>query len=696
MTIPNINNDEEIKAQIAKLQLQLEENERVRIRNAANVKFSNGKIFDDEFSFTIFPIREDVITMLKDLGLKGVDANWKSKPDYFHNTVLEKIATLPNISILFSEDLIEKLKSWQATPHIYCDYNKEHTHVVFNLRQITNTSILYNLSAVAFSGTYNKFVLNIANLIALQEVMETYAKRYPDYIFALSAELETDLKDEIDHAERIKKIVDGDGSDLPPIVLNGITLRNFQAQSIELLKYKNGSAIIALDMGLGKTPVALGYMDWYWKNVDAKQKFLIIGPASLRSNWANEIRKYLDLPVYQISGTVPQSLDVSHLIMKDEYKIFYMNYDILGRGLKTIDPVNGIEKTVFPWPSILSMAKLKLVMDEAHYIKTPTAARTQAINEIDFLSSCLLTGTPMKNGPGELYTLVRQIKPEFAGTHNSWLNNYTLDNGKKARDPLLLRQILAPIMFRRRKLDVIKDLPPINRITIEYELSDKAKALYNQVLQGLYDDLAKWDGSINNSSLIQNMLVQIMRMKQVCSADKVEFVADRAVETYDSDEGDHRKVIIFSQFSNEPPIVERIHNRLGNESIMFTGNDDVNERQRTIDKFQSDNSIHFLCCSTKAASEGLNITAAGHVIFTDLMWTPSDHAQAEGRAYGRISDSHSITSTYVVADGTIEDRIVAILHRKMGQINSVVDGIDSSNESIMKELFGELKNMRMV
>jgi SNF2 family DNA or RNA helicase len=689
-------NDEDIKREIAKLTMMLEENERKRKLEAEVVECKNLKINGNDAVFTFFPRRDDFLIHLADLGVNV--SPWQNDAscdvEYFRSVVHEKLTAITNVKLNFSQEILDKIAKWKPAPHVYCDYNKEHTHVVFDLGPKAETRPLYKLN---IHRGYNKYVLNVSNLIELQKILGEYTNRYPKQIVVLSDEVRDDLAREIDNRSKIDKIVAGDGTDLEPIILGGITLRPFQVQSVEFLKYNDGNGIIALDMGLGKTPVALAYTKWYWDNIDATQRFLIIGPASLRPNWTAEIKKYLNIAVYQITGTTPAPLDVQHLLKKTDYKLFYVNYDVLARGMKTIDPVTKLERTTYPWPAIMSMAGLRMVMDEAHYIKNPAASRTQAIHQIKFKSSCLLTGTPMKNGPGELYTLVRQIKPDFAGSNQSWLDTYTYNNGRMARDPETLREVLKPIMFRRRKSEVVKDLPPVNRINITYELGEVAKKLYNQVLLGFYDDLAKWDGTTNNSQEIQNLLTSIMRMKQVCSADKVDFVADRAMETYDADEGEHRKVLIFSQFANEPPIVSRIHKLLGQEAVMFTGNDDVFDRQKIVDQFQNDPDIHFLVCSTKAASEGLNITEAGHVIFVDLMWTPSDHSQAEGRAYGRISDSHSITSTYVIAEGTIEEHITRILMRKFDQISRVIDGNETmSGESIAKELFGELKNMRML
>ena len=429
---------------------------------------------------------------------------------------------------------------------------------------------------------------------------------------------------------------------------------------------------------------------------DPKTKFLIVCPAALRPNWAKEQRKYLpDLKSMHLFGKIPSKFMVRELITGD-YNLVYIAYETLRGHLKMNSDEMGKQPTkVFAWASVLSaVSNLRVIMDEFHNCKNPTTSQAKAFFGIEnTISRTPLTGTPMKNGPKELHSLVRAVNPEIAGSYDGWVNVHTIDNGRTSRNPQHLRELMLPLMFRRLKKDVLKDLPPINRITLEHELSPKAKESYNDVIKGLYATLDQWNGDRTNSQIINSLLAQLIRMKQVCAEDKVDFVADRAIETYDSDESEYNKVIIFSQFANSPPIVSKIAAKLGGESISFTGNESADERFRRVQIFQNDPNIHFLVASTKAASEGLDITAAGHVIFNDFMWTPADHHQAEGRAYGRMSDLHSITSTYIIAADTIEEDITALLIKKITEIAQVIDGV-TDESSIAMEVLASLKNVR--
>lgn len=689
-----------IRAEITRLTLELEAAERRKILEAATIVFSKPIISNNMLSIHVHPIREDFRILIEDMGSKVADGMIKIDPEYWNIAVYDKVNTLPNIKWDFSDSEKSLIKNWKPAPHVLVKYDSGKQSVLFDLLISVPTAPIYATNIPTFRADLGKYSLNVSSLYMLREILNGYDKlttiKGNKIIVSVADDVMADLINEENRRDAIAKIVTGDGSDLTPVFLNGIRGRNFQLQALEFFKHTEGNGILALDMGLGKTWVSLAYIEWYHTNINAKQKFIICVPASLRPNWSHEIIKYLpNEKVYHLTGREPTSLDVQHLLTRTDYRVFLINYDSIA-GRFNHEETTGNKKAVFPWSAIITMAKLKLICDEAHYIKNTSSARSQVILQTTFLSSMMLTGTPMKNGPLELYPLVRKVKPDLAGSASSWETTYTYDKGKRARDPVRLRKVLEPIMFRRLKSEVIKDLPPINRIMISYELSDIAKKAYNDILLGFYKQIKDWNGDTSDSKAVQNMLVELMRMKQTCSEDKIDFTADLAISLNESDESEYNKVIVFSQFANSPEVVKRIAQKLGHEALYFTGNNDVYERQRLVDQFQNDSNIKYLCCATKSAGEGLNITAAGHVIFVDLMWTPGDHAQAEGRAYGRLSNLHTITSNYIIAENTVEDHIIGILSRKFEQIANIVDGKEIDGGSIVGELLGKLRNLNLL
>jgi len=184
-------------------------------------------------------------------------------------------------------------------------------------------------------------------------------------------------------------------------------------------------------------------------------------------------------------------------------------------------------------------------------------------------------------------------------------------------------------------------------------------------------------------------------LKQVCAIDKMDRCAELAVELYDTHEnGGPSKVIIFSQFKS---VAQGIAKRLGSEAVCITGDLQRDERQILVDQFQTDSNIKFACATWQVAGEGINLTAAGYVIFSDLFWTPANHMQSEERCYGRLNDMHGATSYYMVAkcaddEDSVEVWIQEILARKLNVINQVVEGIDTERDvSVANELLKKMK-----
>jgi SNF2 family DNA or RNA helicase len=225
--------------------------------------------------------------------------------------------------------------------------------------------------------------------------------------------------------------------------------------------------------------------------------------------------------------------------------------------------------------------------------------------------------------------------------------------------------------------------------------------LYEKILSGIYETITTFKPDRGGEEqIITSILAQIMRLKQVCAIDKAESTADLAVELYDSSEGeDNRKVLVFSQFK---AVAYRIAQHLGSEALCFVtrnGNEYVTanaeERDKLVQAFQNDPKWKFLVVTEKTTKEGHNITAAGSVIFNDLFWTPAAHEQAEGRAYGRLSNLHSISSYYHIVDyegNGIEEWIWKLLDMKRNVIEAVVEGVETSRDtSVAKMLIEKLK-----
>lgn len=489
-----------------------------------------------------------------------------------------------------------------------------------------------------------------------------------------------------------------------------VTLRPVQKVAGKFIEATGGRTLLAFQMGLGKTIISLAYA------IKHNLKTLIICPASLKANWAREIVRLTGKKPYVLIGTEPTDFDLKHLMFDPDVQFVLTNYDIISKKTEYDDITTDQEGyqhskhvTRFLWIDVLNLARFPLaVVDESHYIKNTDSNRSQAIRNLKTEQLIHMTGTPVLNRPGELWPMLTMISPEVFPAEDTFIRQYTID-GKVARNVEELKEVLRPIMIRRKQSDVVDELPPLNRITEWHELSSKAKKLYNKALDGIYEEIAAFDASRANrytdayepnETSITSILAKIQRLKMICAYDKVAETADLATQLQDSaSEEKHNKILIFSQYK---AVAYSIAQRLGHEALCFVSNNgkeyvtaDYQERDDMVQQFQNNPNVKYLVVTEKTAKEGHNLTEAGYVIFNDLFWTPAGHEQGEGRAYMRINDPHGITSYYIISEMNgegIEEWIWQMLHRKMTIIEQTVEGVESSRDvSIANELISKLR-----
>jgi SNF2 family DNA or RNA helicase len=232
-----------------------------------------------------------------------------------------------------------------------------------------------------------------------------------------------------------------------------------------------------------------------------------------------------------------------------------------------------------------------------------------------------------------------------------------------------------------------KSLDP-NRIPQYTTLSTQARVNYTEVLKGLYIALR----NPNYQREVHNILTQLLRLKQICADDKVDFTVDLAETALDeTSEMPWNKVLIFSQFKATQ---HEIAKRIGNRARVING--DVTDKQRyeLVDKFQDINSDVKVIVTN--ITEGLTLTNAFTVIINDLWWTPKDHVQAEGRAFGRENDPHGGNSYYVLCEDSIDDMIWMLLEKKLAIFKEMIDNVYNKNEeenSMFQQLMTLFKRM---
>jgi len=364
---------------------------------------------------------------------------------------------------------------------------------------------------------------------------------------------------------------------------------------------------------------------------------------------------------------------------------------------------NEVTKNVtkkYPWVDLFNMCpNIKLlIVDEAHKIKNPDANRTKATHKLATIPHVIpMTATPILNRTEEWWSLLHMTDPIMFPSYQRFRNHYTWD-GRTAKNIDELMEVLRPRFIQRLKKDVQKDLPPISRQTRIVELTAQARMDYSLALKGLYDQLAMFDpkGRKKGAISINHILAQIMRLKQICAADKVEYVADLAVDLIDQSTNGG-KVLIFSQFKATANHIARL---LGDQAVCtVTRSEDsfnsmnTDDRDELFESARDDPDIRFIV-TTEAAQEGHNLEFCDYVIFNDQFWTPAAHDQCEGRAYGRLSNPHTIDSFYVIADVDIEKWMQELLDAKLSIIAEAVEGVSATRDlsgSIVMELIKKMK-----
>ena len=431
---------------------------------------------------------------------------------------------------------------------------------------------------------------------------------------------------------------------------------NHQKDAIEKLA---GSKrfILADDMGLGKTTSTI------IAALETKaKKILIICPASLKINWQREIENYTDRSVYIAEG--------KHFSTEHDFVI--VNYDILKNFYDLKDKEN----------SLISKSNFELiVIDEAHYIQNGQAQRTKLVNS--FVKSVdklwLLTGTPMTSRPMNYYNLLYLIESPVAQNWMAYAIRYCQGYQFKAGNRKIwnvsgasnleeLRDRTSRQVLRRLKTEVL-DLP--DKIISPIYLRLKSK-LYEGLMGEYYD---WYKNKKEESSSLTVQFSKLMKVRQVIAEEKINDTIELAQNIIDQD----KKVIIFTNFTDT---LQKIHSHFGKQSVYLDGSCTKPQRQYAVDQFQENDKIKVFVGNLKAAGVGITLTAGEAVIMNDLSFVPSDHDQAQDRAY-RYGQKNSVSVYYPIFENTIEGVIYDMLSKKKNIIDTVMgDNIEDKGDFV--------------
>lgn len=473
-------------------------------------------------------------------------------------------------------------------------------------------------------------------------------------------------------AETLKGLRSQDGLDKidPGEALKG-TLRPYQQVGMRwlyLLVKLGLGACLADDMGLGKTIQVLSLL-LVLKQKEKGKPSLLIAPASLLANWASELERFAP----SLRVLVAHTSVLSNEAIKN----------ISAESLADVDVVIASYGTLLRIPWLTETSWRLAVLDEAQAIKNPNAKQTRSAKMLKAGSRFALTGTPVENRLGDLWSIFDFINPGLLGSAKEFtkLTKQLADRTHNPYGPL--RELVRPYILRRLKTDksVISDLPDKTEVKAFCQLSRKQAALYQQAVDDLAEQLNTAEG-IRRKGLVLSFL---MRFKQICNHPS-QWLGDSAWSEPDSGKwtrlrdiaetvaARQEKVLVFTQFREvTAPLASFLGSIFGRPGLVLHGDTPVKNRKDLVRRFQEDEAVGFFVLSLKAGGTGLNLTAASHVVHFDRWWNPAVENQATDRAY-RIGQNKNVLVHKFVCQGTVEEKIDAMIESKRQIAQDMLEG----------------------
>ncbi|MFF2019108.1 DEAD/DEAH box helicase [Paenibacillus sp. NPDC058177] len=473
-----------------------------------------------------------------------------------------------------------------------------------------------------------------------------------------------------------------------PHVLQG-TLRPYQERGYQWLAALGNlgfGVCLADDMGLGKTvQVITCLLDRALTAPEGEKKgpVLILCPTSLLGNWQRELQRFapsLSLHIHHGSRRVRGE---GFLDLADSHDIVLTTYHLAGRDSEDLAGVQ--------WSTV--------VLDEAQYIKNHRTKQAQSVMKLSAPHRIAMTGTPVENRLGELWSIFHFLNPGYLGTYHSFRQRYVSgEGGERLRE---LHRLVSPFLLRRLKSDpdISKDLPEKLELKSYCPLTDTQAALY----QGVVDEMLGVIGERSGMARRGLVLSSLTKLKQICNHPQL-FRRDEGrglrseqsgkmevmFEVLDSIAELGESALIFTQYvAMGELLVSRLSRRYGRAPLFLHGGISKRERDEMVHDFQNGDQPTFFVLSLKAGGVGLNLTRANHVVHYDRWWNPAVENQATDRAF-RIGQHKNVQVHKLICQGTLEERIDELIERKKSLSEQVV----GSGETWLTEMSNhELKEL---
>lgn len=439
-------------------------------------------------------------------------------------------------------------------------------------------------------------------------------------------------------------------------------LRDYQEVGVRWLSMLNHygfGGILADDMGLGKTLQTIAFLS---SVATADSKILILAPSSLIYNWKEEFEKFAPQMKVEVIYGLKASRDE---IIASNPQVAITSYASFRQD------VEQYEKNQYQY----------LILDEAQVMKNSQTKIAQNLRKFDVPHTFALSGTPIENHVEELWSIFQIVLPGLFPGKKEF----------KQLSPETISQYVKPFIMRRKKSEVLQELPDLIEMTYKNELADDQKTIYLAQLKQMQDRiLSSSEEELNRSKM--EILSGLMRLRQICDTPSL-FLEDYAGESGKLDslrelleqiKDGNQRVLIFSQFRGMLDIIEKELDALKMTSFKITGSTPANERQDMTNAFNSGQGDAFLI-SLKAGGVGLNLTGADTVILVDLWWNPAVEDQAIGRAH-RMGQDKNVEVYRMITRGTIEEKIQELQTSKRHLVSTILDGTETRSSLSIEEI----------
>ncbi len=456
-------------------------------------------------------------------------------------------------------------------------------------------------------------------------------------------------------------------------------LRSYQKAGfrwIKMLEKFKLNGILADEMGLGKTIQAIAILS----DLPSDSKSVVVCPKTLLYNWAAEIDKFNPSLSYIIlEGSKEERLKA---LKNKQVNIFFVSYAILANDLEQFKELE------FDY----------IILDEAQHIKNANTLRSKAVKELNSKHKLALTGTPIENNSEELWSIFDFLMKGYLPPSQLFKKIVTDTKMIQGFTAVKMQQMLAPFILRRKKQDVLIELPDKQEQTIFCKMNPVQEKLYLQVLENIKQNVLNKSGKELNKHYM-NILSALMKLRQICNhpaliepkmkddielSAKTETLREIILDAVENDQ----KILIFSQFVKMLNILRKIFKDNDIQYEYMDGS--TKNRMKVVDNFNNNENVRAFLISLKTGGYGLNLTSADTVIIADPWWNPMSESQAIDRAH-RIGQTKKVIVYKMITKGTVEEKILKMQKDKKDLFDSLIEGSQSSLKNMsgddLKSLF---------